>query len=403
MFKPYFRISEVSGVNMMIAANGDLSIQVCVVKAKGNQLEIAKKIVGLSSLRQLKEALPVKVPVALNLVGKGILVKQIEGVEEINANNFGRVLPNAKAEDFFMQQFVAGGYSYISLIRTSEAERWLEALATLGIEVLSLSLGPFVIQHVLPQLNFYGESIVFDGHLIQRDDQANWISYRHVANEGATFPIKLETEKLDEKLVIPYATAFQMILATDLPLIHAKLDSLNTKLKSVLAERKITIISMITLSSLFILLLFNFLLFTHFSTGNNKLALKVGRSLKNVTDVDRLNADIKHKEALLDTLGWDGRINQSVYIDRIAQLLPPEVAWQEIAVNPVDLSRQKEERNIKFLNRKIEVGGYSQKIMLVNEWIGRIKSLGWVKSVHLLNYSYDNEQNTGKFTIIIDY
>lgn len=403
MLKPYFRISEISGVNITVAANGDLSIHVCVVKAKANELEIIKKVVGLTSLEQLKEALPAKVPVALNLVGKGILIKRIGGSEEISQNNFDKVLPNANAEDFYMQQFVAGGQSYISLIRTGEAEKWMEGLALLDLKVLSISLGPFVLQHILPQLNFYGENIVFDGHIIQRDDQAKWINYQYSAHTAATFPIKLETEKLDERLVLPYAVAFQLILAQELPLITAQISALNAKLKSALAEQKITLISMIALGALFIFLLINFLLFTHFSTANDRLALTVGQSQRNVIDIDRLNRDIKQKEALLDTLGWDGGINKSVYIDRIAQLLPPEITWQEVAVNPVDQSREKEERTIHFLNRKIQVIGYSQKVILVNEWIGRIKILKWVKNVQLLNYSYDNEQNNGKFTIIIDY
>jgi len=403
MLKPYFRINEVSGINMMIASDGNLSINVCVVKASGNHLEIEKKVIGLTSLKQLKEALPSKVPIALNLVGKGILIKQIEGSEEVNANNFGKILPNANPEDFYIQQFVSSEQSFVSLIRSIEAEKWLKELTDLELNVLSLSLGPFVVQQVVPQLNFYGDNIVFDGHEIQRNEQANWISYRYASETGSAFLVKLETEKIDERLILPYAAAFQLILVNDLPVINARVSILDSKLNAAVAEQKVTVISLITLAVLFALLLINFVLLTHYVTVNEQLALRAGQTARNIIDVDKLNVDIKHKEALLDTLGWDGGINNGVYIYRIAQLLPPEITWQAVAVNPVDLSHEKEERNIHFLSRKIKVTGYSQKIIVVNEWMGRIKSLSWVKNVQLQNYTYNNERNTGEFTAIIDY
>jgi Tfp pilus assembly protein PilN len=403
MLKPYFRINEVSGVNLTIASDASLCINVCVVKANANQVEIKKKAIGLGSLKQLKEALPAKIPVALNLAGKGTLVKKIQGAEEIDANNFAKILPNANYEDFYLQQFTSGAQSYIALIRKEEAEKWLQELADLGLEVLILSLGPFIIHQVFPQLNFYGEEIVFDGHQIQRNEQAEWMDYKQVGQTDSTFPVKLETEKIDEKLVLPYAAAFQLILFNNLPVISANVIQLQKKLSSALIEQKITVISIVTLMALFVLLLGNFFLFTHYTTQNDQLALRAGQTARDVTGVDKLNADIKHKEALLDTLGWDGGINKSVLIDRIAQLLPPEITWQEVAVNPVDLSHEKEQRNIHFLSRKIKVTGYSQKIIAVNEWMGRVKSLGWVKNVQMLNYNYNNEQNTGQFTVIIDY
>jgi Tfp pilus assembly protein PilN len=403
MLKPYFRINEVCGVNMIIALDGSLLINACIIKTSGNQLEIEKKIIGLTSLKQLKTALPSKVIISLNMVGKGILIKQIDDSVRIDADNFSKILPNANSDEFYVQQFISGGKSFVSLIRRTEAEKWLQEFINLDLEVLSLSLGPFTVQHVLPQLNFYAERIIFDGHEIHRNEQADWVSYRYAVENRSTFPIKLETEKIDEKLLLPYATAFQLILIDDLPGTNANVPQLQTKLKAALSEKKITVITLLVLGALFALLLGNFVLFTHYNSINEQLALRAGETARNVTDVNKLNTDIKHSEDLLDSLGWDGGINKAIYIDRIAQLLPPEVTWKDVVVNPVDGSMQKGSKSPHFLNRKIKVTGYSQKIMLVNEWMGRLKSLSWVKNVELQNYTFSNEENTGQFTAIINY
>ena len=75
MLKSYFRINEAAGVNIAIASDGELSISVCVVKASGNQLDITKKETSLRDIKDLIKHVPANTPIALNLTGKGILIK----------------------------------------------------------------------------------------------------------------------------------------------------------------------------------------------------------------------------------------------------------------------------------------------------------------------------------------
>jgi Tfp pilus assembly protein PilN len=403
MLKSHFRINEIAGVNMVTASDGSLVINACVVKAEGNQLEIIEKSGGLKDPKELTKFLPAKVPVALNLVGKGILIKQTEKLTSIIEQDFSKILPNARSDDFYLQHFVSGATSYVALIRKEEADKILTKFKESGLEVLSVSLGPFAVQQVFPQLNFYGEEIIFDGHLIQRNEQGDWLTQRYATTNVSLFPVKLETEKIEEQFILPYAAAFQLILAGSLPLIQAQFPEADSKLKSALSYQRVMVISMVVLFTLFVLLLINFVMFSHLSSNNERLATQVGETSRNMADVEKLNAEIKQNEALLDTLGWDGNINKSVLIDRIAQLLPPDVTWQEVSVNPVSAVRRNEEKTIRFTRRTILVKGTTQRIVLVNEWIGRIKSLKWAKGVQLQNYTYDNEENTGEFTVIIDY
>lgn len=403
MLKPYLRINQVNGITLFTDTDGRTTISAVTIKAQGDELEITQKVKDKTTTAQLKETLSIKVPVALTMTGKGVLIKAVESGEEISFANFNRVIPNGNWEDFYVQQFPTGDRNFVSIVRKGDADRWLKEFEAAGFEVLSLSFGPLVVQQVLPQLNFYEGALVFDGHRIERNEQGHWLNYKYDQANTAAFPIKVENEKLDQQLLLPYASGFQLILAADLEMVQADLPVLSSRLKTAVNDRKITAISVLVLGILFILLLANSFLFTKYTTQNEELALKTTQTEHSSKDLDSLAHRIKKTEALLDSLGWEDHINQSILVDRIAQLLPSEIQWTELNVNPLDHSHENQEQKIRFLQRKISITGSTQKIALVNEWLERIKSLTWVKDAQLKHYTYNNQENTGIFNIMITY
>src|SRR5437763_267585 len=102
MLEQYYRINQAAGIHIHIRTDGSAIIQLCTVVANGSQLHTDKKITDLSSIGQLKEHLAVKSVVAINLSGRGVLLKQIEKAEVIDQNVFNKILPNAKSEDFYI-------------------------------------------------------------------------------------------------------------------------------------------------------------------------------------------------------------------------------------------------------------------------------------------------------------
>ena len=403
MLEPYYRISEAVGVSIHILPNGDTLINACEVVVKDNQLDFGKKSSELTDIDNLKKHFPAKSHIALNIFGKGILQKQIERVEEVNQNNFTQILPNANFQDFYIQNFVSGTKSFVSVIRKSEADKWLDVVTKQGFIPQMLSLGPFPAQAILTQLNIYEGDIVFDGHMIARNEQLEWVGYRYKEAATADFPLKIESEVISENMLLAYATAFQLILADKLNPILADVAALATSYKNYIAGKKMQAQGVLLLLIFFALLLINFFVFSWLNSTNAKLADKVSLSAQSTNDLAGINDQAKDKEALLKELGWDSGINKSVLIDQLAALLPAEVAWTEIAVNPIDPSSSRMQKTLRFIDGRIRVVGTSEKIIPVNEWIARVKTKKWVKNVQLDSYTYNNELNTGQFTILIDY
>ncbi|HTD41988.1 MAG TPA: hypothetical protein VK671_15270 [Mucilaginibacter sp.] len=399
----YYRIGQAAGIHIHARIDGNPIIHLCTVTASGNQLQITKKITDLTSVGQLKEHLPAKSIVALNLSGKGILQKRIEKTEEIDQNAFNKVLPNAKSEDFYVQNFVSGEYSFVSVIRKTEADKWLSQLHDLQLLPLMLSLGPFPIETILPQLNVYENELLFDGCQITRNDKGNWTDQRYDESATSSFPFKLASEKIDEKLLLPYAAAFQLVLCNSIETVNANAAELETALQKKLSDQKVKAQSAIVLVVIFALLLINFILFSWLNSSNSRLTEQVSRYTQNSSNQQQISEDIKSKEAKLRNLGWDSGINKSVLIDQISSLLPSEIALKEISVNPIDLANTRTQKSLVFYDRKIWITGISEKIIPVNEWMARIKTRSWVKNIQLENYAFNSELNTGQFTIKIDY
>jgi Tfp pilus assembly protein PilN len=403
MLEKYYRIKQALGLSINLAADGGADISACLIAVENNKLSFEKKLTSLESIEALKRQLSGKLPVAINLSGKGILHKQVELMEDVNSGNFGKVLPNANIADFYVQHFVTGNLSFVSAIRKAEADRWIEQLQQAGFEPLMLSLGPFPVQQIMPQLNIYDTYIVFDGHRIARNEQGNWTTYQPDVNAKSMFPVKVESETIDEKLIMAYTAAFQLILSEQLSLINADVPQLQNNLAEALSTRKLKAQGAVVLGVFFILLLINFILFSHLTASNAHLAEQVSQTTQSNIDIQSIGEQIKQKESLLREMGWEGNISKSVLIDQLASLLPEEVSLTEIDVDPVDQANSRIQKTMVFFNRRISVTGTSEKIIPVNEWIARLKTRSWVKNIQIDNYTYNNELNNGQFTVMINY
>jgi len=402
LLETYYRINQAAGVSITIGKAGDLHIGLCEVVIRRHTLSFEKKVV-LRSIGELKSHLPAKAYISLNLTGKGILQKRIAKTEEITAANFNTVLPNGNIADFYIQNFISGEHSFVSLIRKAEADQWIGQVSREGFMVLMLSLGSFPVQHILGQLNVYGEEIIFDGHVIRLNEQKEWLSYQSQETVVAPFPLRVESEAIQEQLLIAYAAAFQLVMSSRIDPVTTDVPILEAAFKELINDKKLKVYGAMILAVFLVLLLTNLIVFTQLNASNNQLTDQLSVSTQSTTNLQSVADQIKQKELLLQNLGWDEGINKSALVDQLASLLPPELTWSGLELNPVDVASSRVQKSLLFFNRQIRITGKSDRIIPVNEYIARVNTASWVKNVQLESYTYNNELNRGQFTIIIYY
>ncbi len=93
----------------------------------------------------LKELKDKAIPLLLCVDGKGILIKKMPISEEPLENLIQRIIPNAKAEDFFVEQVIgAEDNSFVSLIRRSSLKNLIDEIIKRGFFICHLNIGPAV-------------------------------------------------------------------------------------------------------------------------------------------------------------------------------------------------------------------------------------------------------------------
>ncbi|WP_426672071.1 hypothetical protein ACPPVU_12650 [Mucilaginibacter sp. McL0603] len=401
--EPYYRISTVAGISMHLGNDGNAGIDLCTVSANRNELDFTKKATGLTKIEQILEHVAVKTTVSLNLSGKGVLEKRVDKMELIDQDSFGKILPNAKLDDFYVQNFISGEYSFVSIIRKTDADRCITRLKEMGLTPLSLSLGPFPLTHILSQLNIYDKDIIVNGHLITRGENGIWLDHQFNETAVASFPYKISSETIDERLIVPYAAAFQLVMVDRLDPIRAEVVELDHELETKITTNRLKVQGIILLLLLFILLLINFVIFSTLARSNAQLSLQAGRFVQDTSNSANIRAGIKNKEMLLDSLGWEKDIKKSVLIDQLMALMPEDILMKEVSIEPIDAGRNHSQRNLEFVGRTIRLTGTTEKIIPVNEWMARIKTRSWVKIVQMDSYTYNNELKTAQFILTVNY
>jgi len=398
----FYGIKQAAGLAVVIGKDGSAAVNYCQVSLDGKNLFFEKKLTGLS-LQELGKQVKTGMSLSVSISGKGVLFKQLDKVEEIDTSNFSAVLPNASIDDFYVQHFPSGEHSFVAVIRKTDADKWLDAISEQGHTALMLSLGPFPVAHILPQLNIYDEEIIFAGIKIARSADKSWEKVSFHEEFQAPYTIKVENEVLDQQLLLPYAAAFQLLLSGKIDAVRADVPTLGSAFEELISDRKFKLNGMVILLVFFVLLLVNFVWLSGLNADNVRLAAEVSSSARTSTDQQALNDEIRQKESLLRDLGWDGGINKSSLIDQAAALMPGEITLKEISLNPIDGAADHSFGALKFRERKILIRGESAQIIPVNEWAARLKSKKWVKNVELESYNFNNELNTGIFTITLSY
>lgn len=402
MLESYYSINQAAGINIHLLADG-ISIDACHVTISNNRLNIEKKVTAINKIEDLAKHFHQKTFFALNLTGKGVLQKQVAKIEEVGQSNFGTILPNASIDDFYVQNFISGEFSFISVIRKTDADKWITHLTQSGFKPLILSLGPFPVQHILGQLNVYDSEVIFNHHVIRRNETGNWGGYEYQASALSPFKLKVESESLDERLLLPYAATFQLVMANKIEPVQAQVPALAQAYRNEVETKKFKTYGVVVLGVFFVLLLANFFLLSWLNSSNEQLTGQLTTFAQTTTDAQKISEQVQQKKSLVKALGWDGNINKSAMLDQVASLLPDEITWKEAAVDPVDISATRVQKSVAFFNNRIRIRGDAEKIVPVNEWIARIKTLQWVKNAQLDSYAVNTELNTGQFVILIDY
>lgn len=403
VFDQYFKpgLTSCRGVELKLNTDGMVDMRSVELFRKGKLVHLGNKKQGNGALDEVLKNL--SGPVALAITGRGVLVKKTRKLEEVTEGSLQHVFPGFKLEDFYVQNFVSGDDSYLSVIRKETADKLIAGFRKNGIAVLMLGLGPFAVDQVIPQLNIYEGTLGFDGHLIRLKEDQAWESYGQKGDEGTGFSLKIDMEVIPEQFLIAYAIGFQLLLTELLEPIEVDGPLIQTERTEVLAKLRFEKRGMMALASVFVLLLINFLLFSYYDSHNQEMAGRAGRQSDQMANRKKMEIEIKEKELLVNKLGWNKGLKYAFICDQIASVLPAAVTLTELSVNEKEPDMGGAAKTQPREAGQIKIKGQADNVYAVNDCIYAFKKKSWIKEVQLEKYAADEQKQAQVFTIVLNY
>ncbi len=395
-------LSSCAGAEVFIKADGTFDVRLLVLSLNHQLVQVGVKKQFNASLDKIL-AEPLEQPLAVTLTGRGILIKKTAKLELVTEQNLQHLFPNLKLAEFYVQHFVSGAHSFVAIIRREIANAILAAFKRQGAEVMLLSLGPFVADQVVAQFNVYNGELNFDGHQVVLDEEKAWQEYKYTAGATSEFILKIDIEVMPEPFVLAYASAFQLMLQERLDLVEVEAAGLAQPRAEHLAKLRFKRNGLLVLALFFALLLVNFLVFSYYHADNQEMAGRAGQQSSVSINKEKLESDVKEKEAMVNNLGWNKGFPYAYLCDQVGQTVPAAVTLTELTVNNLlatGATLIKENKPEPF---SIRIKGQAANVYVINDWMYLLKQKPWVKKVQLEKYVTDEQKQTQVFTLLLNY
>jgi hypothetical protein len=390
--------SKVQVVEIFIGENGGQSFELTVYEKKKNSVEIKEQREKFEGEQEFISKLKDKsVPIILCVDGKGILIKKISGEAEDANNLVGRIIPNAKPEDFYIEQIFTGNEnSIVSIVRRSAIDQAIDALAHKGFSVVHLHIGPGVtscLSGILVSDNTVREFV--------------WRNYRLTYSSSGIADITKGAAEQESELPIEKNIFFAFAAACSFFSGWRKDNSilLGEKVQqassSFYEKKKFTFYAAGIVIFFLVALLTNFFIFQHYWKIQQELESQVGWQESAVKNYDEMKKNIGDKMNFALETGLLSEEKLAWFADQLGASVPQGVKLVRMNIYPREKKITDGDEAFVFDQHIITISGYAGSESLLNDWIRAIKEKEFAGKVQLSSYLQDGEKNTGIFSIEI--
>lgn len=394
-------ITNCTGAEVKITSEGIVDVRFVKLSSDQKSVHIEAKNSFSSDLKKIPEKALENL--AITITGKGVLIKKTSKLDELTEHNLQHLFPNFKFQEFYVQNFISEHHSFISIIRKETANHIIQSFERQGFKILAFSIGPFISEQVLPQLNVYGTSIGFDGHQVVLNEDKSWKDYHYKIQDPLSFALKVDNEVIPPQYILAYATAFQLILHEKLDLIEVDEPSIKENLLELSSKLKFEKRGTFALLCFFLLLLINFLIFNIYNDKNSELLGRAGQQSNLYANRDKLEKEVKEKELLVKKLGWNKGLSYAYICDQIGQILPNSILLTVLTINEPSQNLSTAIKPIVRETGKVRLKGEAANVYAINDFIYALKHLPWIKDVQLEKYVTDDQKQVQVFTLILIY
>jgi hypothetical protein len=392
---------KAAGLEIVLAGENDWHLNGSIAELKKNSIVKTDAFV-CRSVEEFSKKVTDKLPVAIVLNGRGIIVKKVM-LSKPGSITLVDVLPNANPSEFYFYADVYEGFAIAHIARKELIDRIVSIMTTNKVTILQLHFGFSPLQKLYSFIKYEGQTIETTLYTLQFDHDGHL--QNHILRDNAITDqfgwqeLCIADQYISSQQLIAFSAAADFLVSgtsgvspTDIPqIIHAK--------KSFIHNKKVKAYLMGFTIFVFTILLLNFFIFSHYHNNNKELQIKQTFLNENLQAGEELQNRISRKEDLLSHYHWDKPARLSYYADRIASLTPPNTLLTTMSIFPLRQSSAAEQ--IYFKNDTILLAGICDDPVELNEMQAGLKIVPGFRQVSIKSYAFRKESEKGSFTIEI--
>ena len=395
-------VTQVAGIEVVLSPEGTYYFHFLIAEKQKNEIKIIDRSIKPLEFAELLISLPPKIPLALNISGKGIIHKILDKSNRTTPDKIvGFLFPNIDSKDLCFQINNVAEKIGVGFLRKDKVEQILSHMSEVRERIISCNLGAFSLQSILSLCAEDIGSIQTSAYSVNiKGKQIFSVSSSNNEADASTTSLNMAGEMIDDFHVPAFAAAFAVLINAINPINN--FPEFQERYKKKQQELKFKFAGFGVLGFVFFSLLINMLIF--FQLEKKVVEQEAALSFYNtqLEELNLLKSDYKEKKGQIKDHTVLKQSKSSFYTDRLAGTIGKGINLDLIEVFP-DKSTQQETRanNYKFSNQIIAVKGSSVNSKILSKWVSNLEGMEWVKQVSVSPYREAGRGGVGAFELTI--
>lgn len=381
-----FQINTIQVVGIFKGSDGDRYDLLTAKKSK-NKLDIIRNET-FNSLEVLLEAVDSKLPIIINLDGKGILNKRI------NLNNESDLAwqKNLDFKTLYYTSYSQEEVVHMSFCRDNFVEECTSVFSLKRLKVIDVYIGSFLsvlLDETLKKKNILSGNL----NLIIENGKINSFTKSDLDN--------LTNYTIDNYIINNYSLPLFSV-ALNYFIENDSVQKTNwdeTNIEEFVYFNAFNTVGITILVGFFIALLFSYSLIQYFGSKNAELNIQNVYSNKSYQQIVDLEKQKEDKIKIIKESGFLSEKHLTYYSYEILNSIPNSISLSELNIAPL-IKEIKSNEKVEVEAGIVLVSGKTIDEEEFNEWLNELKTLDWIVKFEIESLNKDKKSNT-KFKLRI--
>ncbi|HCB61302.1 MAG TPA: hypothetical protein DEP77_05110 [Bacteroidales bacterium] len=337
------------------------------------------------------------VPVVLLVTGKGVITRKFTSsmLSLADSDILHAFFPNTATDEFIVSANYSGNSTWASVLRYSSVKDLIDSIRSKGVFVTGVYCGFHFVSQFYPFIPDAPEAL-YTGcvHLIFQNNELTEINN----SEKIAGNISIGSEAIHAGYFPLLGCGFHALANESLPGVH--IPAIHQDSNDYHWFSKYSGLLKISLISIFIILLVNFLIFSNLNQEAGKLQKTVELNQNMLAEYDTLFSDFNKKKDFLTQAGLLSDPNIAWYADQIASTTPVLISLTGLNIHPVSNSSEQEDDIVPQAGL-IEIMGKTPDPVMLHSWVDTLSHRSWVGNARVMNYSQESRNGQATFTVSV--